>query len=219
MEGGHRYVENLCLLTVVHSLRAKEWVFVDVWAWTYRHQWRSRDRCFYSHQPSLLCSALCRHHCRQAALAEALPSSGETFGMDPLAGRGNEKPPAGKGSPPSSGEAPRRGEGVDRGRKASRPHGSPFPCQPCSICWQEQCGAAAVCPPGSSPSCPPPQPRFPPCLHFICHKCRGRGEQSLPQTQEGEQPLFLESNPYFWIPAFPWVSLYFSLKYVVEVTN
>lgn len=126
----------------------------------------------------------------------SLPSSGENFGMDPLVRRGNKKPPAGKGRPSSSGEALGRGAGMDRGTKASHSYRSPFPCQPCSICWKEQCGAAAVCPPGSRPSCPPPQPRFTPCLPFICHKCRGREEQSLLQTQEGEQPLFLD-------PCFP----------------
>lgn len=126
----------------------------------------------------------------------SLSSPGETFGMDPLARRGNKKPPAGKGRPFSWGEAPGRGADVDRGRKASHSYGLPFPCQPCSICWQEQRGAAAVCPPGPSPFCPPPQPRFPPCLHFICHKCRGRDEHSLPQSQERERPLFLD-------PCFP----------------
>lgn len=50
-------------------------------------------------------------------------------------------------------------------------------------------------PAGISPSCPPPQPTFPPGLQLICLKCRGK-EQSLPQTQEGEQPLVLD-------PCFP----------------
>lgn len=195
MEGGHRYVEGLCLLKEIHSLGAKEWVFVDM-SMDMQTPAETWGRCFYTHQPSLLYSAFCRHHCRGRSSGRSLPSSRETFGMDPLARRGNEKPAAGKGRPSSSGEALGRGAGVDRGRRASHSCRSPFPCQPCSICWQEQCGAAAVCPPGCSPSCPPPQPRFPPCLHFICHKCRGREEQSLPQTQEGEQPLFL-------YPCFP----------------
>lgn len=123
-------------------------------------------RCFYTHQPSLLYSAFCRHHCRGRSPGRSLPSSRETFGMDPLARRGNEKPAAGKGRPSSSGEAPGRGAGVDRGRRASHSCRSPFPCQPCSICWQEQCGAAAVFPPGCSPSCPPPPAQIPSMSSF-----------------------------------------------------
>lgn len=118
------------------QFRSKK-VFVDMWAWACRHQWRRRERCFNTHQPSLVYSALCRHH----QGGRSFPSSGETLGMDPLARRGNEEPPAGKRSPSSSAEAPGRGAGGDGGREASHCCRSPFPCQPCSICWQEQCGA------------------------------------------------------------------------------
>jgi len=52
---------------------------------------------------------------------------------------------------------------VDGGRRPSCSYSSLFPCQPCSICWQEQRGASDACPPGSSPDSlhgfPSPTPR------------------------------------------------------------
>lgn len=111
----------------------------------------------------------------------SLPSSGEIFGMGPLARREKGKHPAGKRSPSSSGEALGRGAGVDRGRKASHPYGSPFPCQPCSICWQEQCGATAVCQPGSSPSCPLPPAQIPSMSSFHLPQ--------VPRERRAEPPL------------------------------
>lgn len=180
MEGGHRYVESLCLLTVVHSLRTKEWVFVDMWARTYRHQWRSRDRCFYSHQPSLLCSALCRHHCRQAALAEAYLHWERSLRWVRWPGEGKGNILQERGAHLVQEKLLGEGQAWIEAGRPPTPMADPSHASPAPSAGKNN---AEPLPFASRDPAPPvlfPQPRFPPCLHFTCHKCRGREEQSLP---------------------------------------
>lgn len=204
MEGGHRYIEGLCVLTVVHSFRAKEWIFVDVWAWTYRHQWRSRDRCFFTHQPSLLYSALCRHHCREAALAEAYLHRERTLGWILWSGEGTRNLLQERGDRLVQEKLLGEGQAWTEARRPPTPIAHPSRASPAPSAGRNN---AEPLPFARRDPGPPVLLPSPDSLHvFLSSATSAEGEKSKASSRHRR-----ENNPYFWIPAFPWVSLYFSL--------
>lgn len=190
---------GLQLLKTVHSQTAKGGVCVCLWTHEHGHACTSREAGITTY---ILVSPPCRVQLSAGTSARRQPWERFTFISrelwDGSSGqrREGERPPARKVRPfqgrGRAGEAPPgRGEGMDGGRRASCSCSWLFPCQPCSICWQEQYGASDVCPAGIHLLLWLPQPGFPPWPHFICHKCHGWEEQSLPQAQKGEQPFLL----------------------------
>lgn len=86
MEGKHRHVEGLCLLKVVHSKTAKGWVSVDM------HAPVEKQGYLLLHSSSLITMfSFLQAPVQGDSPERSLPSSKESFGMDPLAGRGKEK--------------------------------------------------------------------------------------------------------------------------------
>lgn len=85
-----------------------------------------------------------------------------------------------------------------------------FPCQPCSIYWQEECGASEIRPPGCSSSCGFPRPGSPHGLLSSARKDQGWEEQ--------------RANIAFSLvtgrgAALPGASLCFGLQRVIRVTK
>lgn len=162
-------------------------VSTDMWAWTCTHKRRSRDKGFHSHQPFSLYSTFCTSARRQSWERFTLISR-ELWDRSSSQGKKGERPPARKvrclQSRGRAGEASLvRKAGVAGGRKTSCSYSLLFPCQLCSICWQEKC------PPGFTSSC-----GFPglPSLHgLIQHTRVGREE---PSPGRGRRTLSLGSQ-------------------------
>lgn len=174
MEGEHKYVEGLNLLKVVHSQTAKG--CVCLWMHEHGHAHTSEEaekKAFTVINPPLCVQLSAGTSARRQSWERFTLITRELWDRSSSQEKKGERPSVRKvrclQSRGRAGEAcPVRG--MAGGRKASCSYSLLFPCQLCSICWQEEC------PPGFISSCG--FPGLPSLYGCIQHTRVGRVEPS-----------------------------------------